>query len=476
MNESPLHDSPPLLQNSSAATRKSWPDYRAIWRWHFYASLLCVPMVIVLSLTGSIYLFKTEIEQQMDAPYDHLTLSGSRQPAALQIQAALEAIPGSVFQSYEIPTAEDSSSRVLVRKGGEAIRVYVHPVTLEVLHSIPENERLMRQIFRIHGELMIGDWGSHIVGLAASWTIVMILTGLVLWWPRHWNGGAGVIYPRLRHGGRVFWRDLHSVVGIWVSVFALALLISGLPWSRFWGDYFRSVRQLTGTASIRQDWSNSSSASRRGPSAADAGEHEGHGRHGGARSSATEPIDLTPVDAVLAAAIPLQLPAPVLIGPPRTGSTHWSVKSMTPNRPWRENLTIDPANGEIMSRDGFADRHFLDKCVAVGIAFHEGRLFGWPNQALGLMTAFGLCTLCLSGVVLWWRRREPGRLGAPHPAASPRFSLSLLTLVIVIGIFLPLFGASLILVLLLEWGVLSRIPPVQRWLGLRPPGNIVATK
>lgn len=51
---------------------------------------------------------------------------------------------------------------------------------------------------------------------------------------------------------------MHAVVGIWVSAFTLILLLSGLPWSQFWGDYFKQVRQLTGTAVARQEWSNSS--------------------------------------------------------------------------------------------------------------------------------------------------------------------------------------------------------------------------
>lgn len=55
----------------------------------------------------------------------------------------------------------------------------------------------MRVIFRMHVELMMGNKGSNIVELAASWAIVMILSGLFLWWPR--GGGVGeVLYPRLR--------------------------------------------------------------------------------------------------------------------------------------------------------------------------------------------------------------------------------------------------------------------------------------
>lgn len=164
------------------------PDYRAVWRWHFYASLFCIPFVIILSTSGTIYLFKPQVEAWLDAPYDHLEIVGTTTTATEQIGAALAAVPGTSFGSYELPTAPENAARVIVRQHGEAIRVYVHPTTLQVLHTVPENERFMRYIFRLHGELWSGDRGSMVVELAASWTIVMILSGLYLWWPRQAKG------------------------------------------------------------------------------------------------------------------------------------------------------------------------------------------------------------------------------------------------------------------------------------------------
>lgn len=35
---------------------RGWPDYASVWRWHFYAGVFCIPFVIVLSITGTIYL------------------------------------------------------------------------------------------------------------------------------------------------------------------------------------------------------------------------------------------------------------------------------------------------------------------------------------------------------------------------------------------------------------------------------------
>jgi uncharacterized iron-regulated membrane protein len=446
---------------------KTWPDYRAVWRWHFYAGLFCIPFVLVLAASGSIYLFKPQIEAWNDRAFDNLAIT-SPTSAADQVRAALAAVPGSTPSGYELPQSPRSAARVIVRKEGESIRVYVHPETLAILHTIPEDQRLMRVLFRLHGELWMGDRGSNLVELAASWTIIMIVTGLYLWWPRGAKGLGGILYPRLASGSRIFWRDWHSVTGIWISVFALLLLMTGLPWAKFWGNYFKTVRRITGTAASQQDWTTGRERSPGG-----GGEHAGHGgssRRG--RSSGALPKDLAALDRVVAAVRPLGLEHPVVIGPPSQGTTDWSAKSMTGNRPLRVNLVVNGETGQIVSREDFSDRHWVDQAVGYGIAAHEGQLFGWPNQLLGLLTALGLVLLSVSGVVMWWRRRDQGVLGAPKVLLNPRVSWGLLVLVVLLGVYLPLFGASLLLVLATEKLLLCRIPRVRDWLGLPAPGPV----
>ncbi|HEX4143335.1 MAG TPA: PepSY domain-containing protein [Pirellulales bacterium] len=461
--------------SSEPIAGKSWPDYRAVWRWHFYASLFCIPFVIILAASGSIYLFKPQFEAWHDRPFDHLAIQGSAASAADQIRAALAAVPGATLNAYELPQGADTAARVIVRQNGEAIRVYVHPETLEVLGTAKENERFMRLLFRLHGELLMGDRGSMVVELAASWTIIMILTGLYLWWPRQAKGLGGVVYPRLRAGSRIFWRDLHSVTGVWISALALLLLLSGLPWAKSWGNYLKAVRRLTATAVAQQDWTNGSDRAA-AASGGDSSEHGGHRSGSGGRrgAGAPTPKDLTPVDRIAATVRPLGLAPPVLIAPPQRGSPHWTAKSMAANRPQRVSLVVDGASGEIVSRENFQDRHLIDRIIGTGIALHEGQLFGWSNQLLGLLTASGLILLCVSGAILWWRRREQGVLGAPKVLLSPRISVGLIALVVILGAYLPMFGTSLLVVLVAEKALLSRIASVRRWLGLRAPGSPIA--
>ena len=217
------------------------PAYRIVWRWHFYAGLLCLPFVLWLSLTGGLYLFRPQVEALIDRPYARVVdpAAPRRTPAAIAA-AAVAAVPGATLHRFQLPETPTQAVQVIVGRGAGETRVYVHPASLAILKTVGEQDRLMRVVLHLHGELLAGDTGSYVVELAASWAIVMIGTGLFLWWPRG-QGPAGVVWPRFHARGRRFWRDLHGVTGFWVSGMALVLLISGLPWAKSWGSYLAAV-------------------------------------------------------------------------------------------------------------------------------------------------------------------------------------------------------------------------------------------
>jgi len=432
--------------------------YRMLWRWHFYAGLVCIPFVIWLAVTGSIYLFRPQIEAWIDR--DLLAVERTGTPATQDqiVAAATAAIPGSKMAGVILPERPDEAARVLVADKGVRTRVYVHPDTLAILKTVDEQGRFERLVSRLHGELLIGNTGSVIVELAASWAIVMILTGLYLWWPRNAKGLGGVLYPRIGQGGKRFWRDLHAVTGIWVSAFALFLLATGLPWALVWGEGFKMARQFTGTAAISQDWTTSS-----------AGEHADHMKQDAA---AMDQMDHSmhgqTIDVMVARAKMLKLAPPVIMTPPAKGQDIWWVKSNAQNRPLRQDVALSAMTADVVKRKTFGEKHIIDQVVAFGIAAHEGQLFAPINQVLGVMTALGLITLCVSAFVMWRRRAPDGVLGAPPPIPDARVGWGLGAIIVAAAVLLPVLGASLIVVALIERAVLIRWPSARRWLGLSP--------
>lgn len=462
--------------NAPGIRTERW--YRAIWRWHFYAGLLCVPFVLWLSVTGGLYLFKPQIEAALYAPYRHVAQGPAPmlRPDAIAARA-VDAVPGSVLHKYVLPRAPDDAVEVLVGKGGEDVRVWIHPQTGSVLYKVPEEDRLMPVVFRLHGELLAGDFGSALVETAACWTIVMLVTGLFLWWPRKALGQAGggpgrglggVLWPRLRRGRALFWRDLHAVTGLWITLGALFLIASGLPWAKVWGDYLKDVRSLTATASERQDWSAGSIAETRRRAEADAAmrammaEHAGHG---GAAAMHTAP-DRPALDAVVIRAATLHFAAPVELSPPTTPGAPWQVRSQAENRPRRDSAQVT-ADGTLAGVQRFADRPWIDRAIGYGVAIHEGAWAGLANQIVNLAVLAGLVMLSASSVVLWWRRRPTGKLGAPPSLAPLRHSWALVGLVGMLALLMPMFGLTLGLAVASEWVITRAFPGVAAWMGWR---------
>jgi uncharacterized iron-regulated membrane protein len=421
--------------------------YRTLWRWHFYAGIFCLPFIMTLAMSGTLYLFKPQVDAWVDAPYRSLPETGPRSTANEHIAAALAAKPNSQFVNYRLPQSPQDAVVITLKQAGENHSIYVHPITLEILRSAPVNSEIMQVIKRFHGELLAGNTGSVIIELAGSWAIVLVITGLYLWWPRGARGAAGIVYPRLRQGSRVFWRDLHAVTGIWVAGFTLFLLISGLPWALVWGSALKELRQQAEHSHHQMapaDWNIGSADT----------------------TAAFSPTVIHLPVAVVQNALALGFAPPVELAPATEMPGAWVARSQTQNRPLRAEAWLDSGTGNVIRTTGFSEKPTLDRVIGVGIAAHEGQLFGWFNQLLGVFTTSGLVLMSVSAFILWRRRKPEGVLGAPPPLPDASVGRVIGGIILVLAVALPLLAASLVLILSIEWLVLKRIHKARRWLGL----------
>ncbi|MDG6093707.1 PepSY domain-containing protein [Acetobacter sp. AN02] len=430
----------------NASRASLWPDYRTVWRWHFFAGLFCLPFIVFLCLTGSIYLFKPQVDHWIDWRYDHLAGGATHSTPEQEVRAALNAVPDSHFLAYELPETTFSAARVIVDRQGTAIRVYVDPTSCTVLKQVPEEERFERIIFKLHGQLLLGDTGSIIMEMVASWTIVLIVTGLYLWWPRHIKGLRGILYPRITHKGRIRWRDLHAVTGMWISLFLALFLISGLPWSFVWGHALSRVETQISRMTTVPDWEIGAVSERNLVAGRQVSPPKMDTMPGMDMGSMTMSDSSLPdgLNHVVMAASQLKFPAPVLVTQPSTGETLWRVRSDTQNRPERISAMVE-TSGQIRSVQRFEDKGLMDRIIGYGVAAHEGQLFGRANQLLNFLVASGLLTMSVSALILWLRRRPPGQLGAPLAVPNKQIGAGALAVLVLLAVLLPELGASLLL-------------------------------
>lgn len=443
--------------------------YNTIWRWHFYAGLFVIPFVLLLAVTGAAYLFKPQVDRWEERAFQNLPASDAVSPQ-VQVEAALAAFPGSRFNSYRLPERPGDAAMVhLAIPDGSTMRdVFVSPQG-HVLGSIVPDSRLMEWTKRIHGQLLLGKRGSWLVELAASWAIVLVLSGLYLWWPRG-RGLTGVIWPSRKNGKRAFWRDLHAVTGFWISALVLVMLVTGLPWAGLWGSAFKAAREEMGWVKGSSNWTLGGEPQ---PQSTDL--HAAHD-HTGMMQTPLAPAAATPLarlDDIVTKGQQEKLAFPVVVTPPGVPGPFgaapvmaWTVRSDAQNRPLQMTITYDPATGREISRRSFADGHVIDRLVGYGIAWHEGQLFGWINQLIGVLTAIGLIILSVSGFILWRRRKPQDALGAPPPAKTPPRMAGVVTILLVLAALLPLLAASLLALWLFERLALPHLPRVAQWLGV----------
>ncbi|MNO81595.1 PepSY-associated TM helix [compost metagenome] len=226
----------------------SW--YQAVWRWHFYAGIIFAPFLIILAFSGSMYLFKPQIEGYL---YKDLltvrevgTLSAS--PTAL-MENATTTYPDLKISSLTFPDQPTSSVKMSVEHRGTASTLYADPYTGQIV-GIQDNSKTFSAYFKkMHSQLLMnGTWPNRLVELSACWAFILTVTGLYLWRPRKKSAIWGTILPRLKNrGSRTFWRDMHAIPAFWLSLFILILIATGLPWSGVLGPQIDRIANATHT-------------------------------------------------------------------------------------------------------------------------------------------------------------------------------------------------------------------------------------
>lgn len=452
-----------------ASARRSTLQHR-VWRWHFLAGLMVVPFVIILSVTGSIYLFKPQfdaaVERGINRQANPASCGTSVIAAGLVVEEALAAHPGSNLVRLVLPTsADDPTIEAEILTGeGSARTLWLDKTKAEILHDVPSGARVMNFTKAVHGTLLGGNRGSLVVEIMACWTIILVVTGLYLWWPRGapwWR----VFVPDLsqRSGKRGVWKQVHGATGAWIGMLALIMLVSGLPWTQVWGEGFTRAKALAGLKSPGQEWFVTLQSS--DPHAL----HEMGGTLWETDNEAASEADAAPAELMNSTPLSIQtvvsqasaelLAPPVWVQPPRGENGVWTVRGMNGNRLKQATVHYDRWSGEEVMRIEFGDHNAADRVMALGVSFHEGALFGWVNQLLGVIAALGVMALSLTGGVMWWKCRPAGRLGVPPMPADRKVAGGVVVLILALCLFLPMAGVTLMAALVLDqlWQLGARL-------------------
>lgn len=431
--------------------------YRAIWRWHFFAGLLVIPFMLNLAITGSLYLFKDEIDNTVFAYRNVVQPRSESLAPSLLTDNAKAAVPGSKVLRYQSPGAPAQSARVTVGTPDRDVLVFVDPYSGAVLGKVGEKEEFSWVVKKIHSLEYFGLAFNRIVEAVGGLALVLVITGFYLWWPRKQTGG--VVTVRGTPDKRVFWRDLHAVTGAGAGALIFFLAISGMPWSGYWGDKLNTTLSGYGLGYPTQLWDNVPVSKLQTKQVL--------GNSGWTVENAPVPVS-TPggapvgLDRIVASAAAAGMTPGFEISLPAGKKGVYTAAVFPDDIAKQRTIHFDQYSGNPLVDLKFSDYGAGAKAIEFGIGVHQGQYWGLANQLIMLATCLAIILASVSAVVMWWKRRPSGRLGVP-PMPSQKSVFAVFTLVILVfGIAFPLTGFAILGMLILDQ-LITRIPsPLQR--------------
>jgi uncharacterized iron-regulated membrane protein len=428
-----------------------------LWRLHFFTGFLAAPVVVWLCLSGIAFAWNPQIESAIYSEALTATAGGEARPVSEQVAAAIRAYPGHEIVQVSPATAPGETTGVMLKPPGAqavgfgpapgAFTVYVDPASTSVTGRIFESRRPGEWLRNLHSNFRIGTWADTVTELAASLALVSLVTGLYLWWPKTRAALRRSIVPRLRGlrgGGRRPWRDLHSTLGVLTLAALAVMLVTGLTWTDYagrWVDVAKTA--LVAEPPVLRTELTGSPGQGSGP----------HGGHGAGGRPSAAPTSWDEVDEVVVSARRAGVAPPYIVTPPTQPGDAWSVAEVDNRWPIEsESVAVDPDSGRVVDRLTFADHPLLEQATTLGIGFHEGTLFGLPNQIGLTLLAAALIVIVVSGYVMWWRRRPPGAFGAPPQPRRPlrTVPVPLLGGFALLGVLLPTLAVGFVAYLVAE--------------------------
>ncbi len=207
--------------------------------------MIVAPALIVVAATGALYIFKDELEAVIYPSVTYVEPAAHRVSYEQQLAAARAAVPTPVHIGLVQVFANPKRATAIAMGGAKFQISYVDPYRGRYLGAI-EQGNFFEIVLKLHRQLFVGTTGRIVVELTTCWAIVLVATGMYLWWPRKWNQVWGVWLPRLRRKPYVVLRDLHSVGGIYVAIIAIVISLTGLIYTYSWGSGFQYVAQKSG--------------------------------------------------------------------------------------------------------------------------------------------------------------------------------------------------------------------------------------
>ncbi|QMV18496.1 hypothetical protein GOB94_07210 [Granulicella sp. 5B5] len=357
--------------------RKLWIR-RALFQIHLWAGVVLSLYLIVISLSGSVLVFEDELTGTT-LPHGLSAFDANHVATIPQVVAAFHKQHHDAdIDLITVPTKTVPAFQLNVHfPGGQAIHFVADPLTGQ---SYKQGRTWVQWVHDLHVSLLLNEnYGMQVNAVGAAVLLLLVLTGVVLWWPglRAWTRG-------LRVNFQANWRrinfDLHNAIGFWT----LTLVF----WWAFSGVYFGFYRQVAAVV------------------------------------NAVAPLrNMRPPIALAASGSTVRLPLEQIVGVAQSASLSGRLYSLSNpslvepvvyasmdlrgpgNFLYRDIVQIDASDGRVLSIWHYSYKHgFGDWILWLMQPLHFGTMWGTTIKVIWAASGLALALLTITGLLMYWNR------------------------------------------------------------------------
>lgn len=379
--------------------KRSISLFRRISAWlHLWLGLISGIIVFIVSITGCLFSFQQEISNVI---YKDVFFVQPQKTATLPVsmlqQKAQSALgkdePINFITAYKDSTrawefmAYNLNDTAVTYFGavGYFRSAFVDPYTGIVTGIRDYKYDFFNIIKYLHWSLLLNTkYGQPIVGWGTLIFVVLLITGLVLWWPRKWNKANKRIAFSIKWNAR-FKRlnyDLHNVFGFYSLLLALILGLTGMVYSFQW---FQAVVYVAASGSVTPP------------------------PYKEVNSDTTATPVLQAVDIAYSTAVH-QLPKAIRIGiTPASGRSDviymfgYNINDVYYNS---DQLRFDQYTGKLLFRRDHVEKNNGEKLIEMNYDIHVGSIGGLTGKIIAFIISFICTSLPVTGFLVWWNKRN----------------------------------------------------------------------
>jgi len=371
-----------FLDAPRRSTARRW-----LFQIHLWAGLVLGPLIGVVGLTGSVVVFRYELNRVTTPGTAYVEPQGARltldELAAIVQAARPEDTPRNVGWGEVGP--QNAWNFRAESPEGHRIHTFINQYTGEITGRDDYHDKWLQWFYDLHAELLGGDTGMFLNGFVGVAAALLSVTGLVVWWPGTALWRFGFLYKRGTSWKRQNY-DLHKVVGFWSSVILGVVALSGAYFA-FPTLYEDVAEAVTGTTAVigpppaRTRWKDRDVPLERYIEVAER-------VHAGARA--------------ISVAFPPQPGDPVTVRTKEPRDWH---------RVGLNYVYLEPADARLIRDTRFSEASLATRAILFMYPLHFGRFGGrWGSVPFyGVMVFFVLVgvaqfALMASGVLMYWNR------------------------------------------------------------------------